>query len=95
MAFDVGGYLFATFRGEESLMTEQIYFMISENGRDWKALNNKNPVLVSELGEKGVRDPYIIRSHDNEKFYLIATDLSIHLNPDWKRAQSATAPLSR
>lgn len=89
LAIDGGGYLFATFRGEDSPMTEQIYFMISENGRDWKALNNKHPVLVSELGERGVRDPYIIRAHDNKKFYLIATDLSIHLNPDWKRAQTA------
>ncbi len=88
-AVNVGGYLFATFRGEDSLTGEQIYFMISENGRDWEALNKQKPVLVSELGEKGVRDPFIIRSHDNKKFYLIATDLSIYLNPDWKRAQTA------
>ncbi len=89
LADEGGGYLFATFRGEASPMTEQIYFMISEDGYDWQALNNKKPVLTSALGEKGVRDPYIIRSHDNKKFYLIATDLSIHLNPDWERAQTA------
>jgi hypothetical protein len=88
-AADVGGYLFVTFRGEQTPMTEQVYFMISENGREWKALNNEEPVLVSTLGEKGVRDPYIIRSHDNSQFYLIATDLSIHLNPDWGRAQTS------
>lgn len=86
-----GGYLFATFKGEATPMTEQIYFMVSENGRDWEALNNGEPVLVSTVGEKGVRDPYIMRSHDGSKFYMIATDLSINLNGDWWRAQSAAS----
>ena len=84
-----GGYLFATFRGEGTPMTEQIYFMVSEDGQKWDALNGGEPVLVSSLGEKGVRDPYIIRAHDNDGFYLIATDLSINLNPDWGRAVNA------
>ncbi len=83
------GYLFATFKGEHSPMTEQIYFALSEDGRNWEALNEGNPVLVSGLGEKGVRDPYLIRSYDNTKFYLIATDLSIHLNHNWGRAVRA------
>lgn len=84
-----GGFLFVTFRGESTPLTEQIYFMVSENGRDWNALNDAKPVLVSTVGEKGVRDPYILRAHDNSKFYLIATDLCIHLNGDWGRAQTA------
>ncbi|MCU4677195.1 glycoside hydrolase family 43 protein [Catenovulum sp. 2E275] len=87
----VGGYLFATFKGEATPMTEQVYFMLSEDGKNWRALNNAEPVLVSKLGEKGVRDPYIIRSHDNQKFFMIATDLSINLNPDWGRAQTAAS----
>lgn len=88
-AADTGGYLFATFRGEGTPMTEQVYFMLSEDGRDWQALNNGEPILVSTVGEKGVRDPFIIRSPDNTKFFLIATDLSIHLNHDWGRAVRA------
>ncbi|MBN2161434.1 MAG: family 43 glycosylhydrolase [Pontiellaceae bacterium] len=85
-----GGYLFVTFRGEATPLTEQIYFMVSENGRSWEALNNEEPVLVSTVGEEGVRDPYIIRSHDGEKFYLIATDLSIHLtHHNWGRSVTA------
>jgi len=88
-AGDIGGYLFVTFRGESTPMTEQIYFMLSKDGRKWSALNNAEPVLVSTVGEKGVRDPYLLRSHDNKKFYLIATDLSINLNPDWGRSQTA------
>ena len=86
-----GGYLFVTFRGEGTPMTEQIYFMVSEDGRDWEALNDGEPVLVSDVGEKGVRDPYIIRSPDGKTFYLIATDLSIHLNGDWGRAVRAAS----
>ncbi len=86
-----GGYLFATFRGEATPMTEQVYFMVSEDGRAWEALHGGEPVLISTVGERGVRDPYLLRSHDNERFYLIATDLSIHLNPDWGRAQTAAS----
>lgn len=84
-----GGYLFATFKGEQTPMTEQIYFALSQDGRIWNALNGGQPVLVSTLGEKGVRDPYLLRSHDGKKFYLIATDLSINLNHDWRRAVRA------
>jgi hypothetical protein len=71
-----GGYLFVTFRGQQGPMDEQIYFALSKDRRNWTALNDSKPVLVSQLGEKGVRDPYLLRSHDNKKFYLIATDLS-------------------
>ncbi|WP_202802009.1 glycoside hydrolase family 43 protein [Catenovulum agarivorans] len=86
---EVGGYLFATFRGEATPMTEQVYFMLSQDGKNWQALNDSDPVLVSQLGDKGVRDPFLIRSPDNDKFFLIATDLSINLtNHDWGRAST-------
>lgn len=84
-----GGFLFVTFKGEQTPMSEQIYFAVSPDGRHWEALNNSQPVLVSTLGEKGVRDPYLLRSQDGKKFYLLATDLSINLNGDWGRAQTA------
>jgi hypothetical protein len=84
-----GGFLFVTFRNESSALSEQIYFATSVNGRTWSALNGGAPVLVSQVGEKGVRDPYLIRAHGGEKFFLIATDLSIHNNGDWKRAVRA------
>jgi hypothetical protein len=85
------GYLFVTFKGEQTPLTEQIYFALSKDGRRWEALNGGDPVLVSKLGEKGVRDPFIFRSHDNTKFYLIATDLSINLTRNWGRAQTAAS----
>ena len=80
-----GGFLFVTFKGEPTPMTEQIYFVVSHDGRQWNELNNAQPVLVSALGEKGVRDPYLIRAHDGKTFYLIATDLSAHFHGDWNR----------
>jgi sucrose-6-phosphate hydrolase SacC (GH32 family) len=70
------GFLFVTFRGQQDPLDEQIYFALSKDGRNWTALNDGKPVLVSKLGEKGVRDPYLLRSHDKTKFYLLATDLS-------------------
>jgi sucrose-6-phosphate hydrolase SacC (GH32 family) len=84
-----GGFLFATFKGEQSPMSEQIYFVVSHDGRQWTALNGSKPVLVSALGEKGVRDPYLLRAPDGKKFYLIATDLSVHFSNDWNRATHA------
>lgn len=84
-----GGYLFVTFKSGQSPMAEQVYFALSPDGRHWNALNGAQPVLVSTLGEKGVRDPYLVRSHDGKKAYLIATDLSTHYNHDWTRATHA------
>jgi hypothetical protein len=85
----IGGYLFATFKTGNAIDSEQIYLGLSHDGIHWDALNNGNPVLISTLGEKGVRDPYLLRAHDGKKFFLIATDLNINLSKDWKRARTA------
>ena len=75
---EMGAYLFAHFVGTESTANmEQIYFSVSTDGTTWKTLNGGSPVLTSNVGEKGVRDPYILRG-ENGKFYIIATDLSIY-----------------
>lgn len=72
-------YLFVHFTGTESSPEhEQIYFSVSKDGRNWDILNDGKPVLVSNVGEKGIRDPYIIRSSDGRSFYIIGTDLSIY-----------------
>ncbi len=84
-----GGYLFVTFKGERTPLSEQIYFGLSQDGRHWEALHGGEPVLTSELGEHGVRDPYLLRAHDGTNFYLLATDLSTHLHPGWTRATHA------
>lgn len=83
------GYAFAYFTGEGSADGEQIY-MAGSRGNDplhWDELNGGRPVLTSTEGEQGVRDPFIMRSPEGDKFYLIATDLKIYGNGDWDRSQ--------
>lgn len=84
------GYIFTYFTGENSPHGEQVYFALSEgnNPLRWRELNGGRPVLTSTLGEKGIRDPFLIRSPEGDRFYLIATDLKIYGNWDWGRAQS-------
>ncbi|WP_026493717.1 family 43 glycosylhydrolase [Butyrivibrio sp. XPD2002] len=81
-------YLFAYFTGENTANGEQIYFADSEDGLNWSALNVGDPVITSTLGEKGLRDPFIIRSPEGDKFYLIATDLKINNGRGWGLAQT-------
>lgn len=72
-------YMFVHFTGTQSTEDEeQIYFSVSADGRKWQALNGGRKVLASTVGEKGVRDPFIVRHPLNGKFYIIATDLSIY-----------------
>ncbi|MDM5277676.1 family 43 glycosylhydrolase [Paenibacillus silvae] len=82
------GYLFVHFIGEQP-DGEQVYFSYSEDGLHWKDLNGGRPVLRSNLGEQGVRDPFLIRSAKNNKFYLIATDLRIANGKGWDTAVHA------
>jgi len=86
---DMKAYLFAYFTGESSATGEQIYFATSTDGLHWKELNDGNPVLISTVGDKGVRDPYIMRSPEGDKFYMIATDLRIANGAGWSAAQTA------
>ncbi|MDG0791230.1 glycoside hydrolase family 43 protein [Cohnella ginsengisoli] len=79
------GYLLVHFIGEQP-DGEQVYFSYSEDGLHWKDLNKGLPVLRSELGEKGVRDPFLVRSPKADKFYLIATDLRIASGKGWEAA---------
>ncbi|MEU0075724.1 family 43 glycosylhydrolase [Streptomyces sp. NPDC006332] len=83
------GYMFSYFTGEGTSDGEQLYSALSK-GNDplkWRELNGGKPVLTSTLGEKGLRDPFIIRSPEGDKFYQIATDLRIYGNGDWDASQ--------
>lgn len=80
------GYLLVYFTGE-SANGEQIYFATSKDGLHWRDLNNSQPVLLSDIGEKGVRDPAIIRAAAGNKFYILATDLRIASGKGWDAAQ--------
>ncbi|MFJ4160045.1 family 43 glycosylhydrolase [Microbacterium testaceum] len=82
------GYTFAYFTGN-SVAGENIYFAASNgnNALSWTELNSGQPTLTSTFGEKGLRDPFLIRSPEGDTFYLIATDLSIGRDGNWDRAQ--------
>jgi beta-xylosidase len=85
------GYLFAYFTGEGTADGEQIRYALSR-GNDplhWRELNAGKPVLTSTIGEKGLRDPFVIRSPRGDKFYLIATDLRMYKNSSgsWDHVQ--------
>lgn len=72
------GYLFAYFEGTgEGKLQEHLRFAVSEDARNWYALNGNAPVVssdtVSESG--GIRDPHILRGEDG-CFYIVATDMN-------------------
>ncbi len=79
-------YLFVHFTGEHE-NGEQIYFSVSKDGLHYEDLNGGAPVLLSAIGERGVRDPFLVRDSKNGKFYIIATDLCINKHWDWGWAQ--------
>lgn len=73
---DFKGYLYAYFSGSaNTLKCQQTYFASSDDGLNWTDLNDNEPVITSNLGTKGLRDHYIIRSPEGDRFYLLATDL--------------------
>ncbi|MEP6478933.1 MAG: glycoside hydrolase family 43 protein [Rhodoglobus sp.] len=76
--------LFAYFTSKDAVDGEQVRFARS-HGADllhWEELARGKPVLVSTVGARGVRDPFLIRAAgldgESASFYLIATDLRIH-----------------
>ncbi|MFJ2950181.1 family 43 glycosylhydrolase [Streptomyces sp. NPDC087226] len=85
------GYLFAYFTGEGTADGEQIRYALSR-GNDalhWRELNAGKPVLTSTIGEKGLRDPFVIRSPGGDRFYMIATDLRMYRSSSgsWDQVQ--------
>lgn len=69
-------YLFVHFKEKKTIDGEQVYFALSTDGFNWEVVNDGQPVLWSEKGEKGVRDHTIVRTKYG-KFYILATDLSL------------------
>ncbi|RMZ68180.1 glycosyl hydrolase family 43 [Pyrenophora seminiperda CCB06] len=78
------GYAFTYFTGN-SIAGEKIYIAASNgnNALDWVELNGGQPILTSTMGTKGLRDPFVMRSVEGDKFFLLATDLSIGSGTSW------------
>ena len=60
-------------------------FLGGDNPEQWDPLNGRQPILASNLGTTGTRDPYITYNPETETYYIIATDLRVfNANvPDW------------
>lgn len=84
-------YLFAYFAGESSPHGEQVRFAVSEpeHPLHFTVLGGGAPLLRSSIGERGVRDPFLVRNDAIGGFHLIATDLSIFHDSDWRRATTS------
>lgn len=82
------GYAAAYFKSDGD---EKIY-QAATNGNDFfsfSPVNGGQPVITSTTDTKGLRDPYILRSKDGDKYYMVATDLCISCGTGWGPAQSA------
>lgn len=78
------GYIFAYFEGTGN-QQEHLRFAISEDAKNWFALNSNRPVILSDSisNSGGIRDPHILRGEDGKTFYIVATDMHTAKN-GWK-----------
>ena len=84
---DPYGYLMVHFVEDSAGYAEKIYLDISrgDNPEQWDPLNGRNPILASNLGTTGTRDPFITYNPETETYYIIATDLRVFNanDPSW------------
>ena len=76
------GYLFAYFEGSgDKSLQEQLRFAVSEDAKNWYALNDNKPIIASDtISESGgIRDPHILRGEDG-CYYIVATDMNVMKN---------------
>ncbi|MDO4172491.1 MAG: family 43 glycosylhydrolase [Prevotellaceae bacterium] len=76
------GYLFAYFEGGgDGKLQEQLRFAVSEDAKNWYALNGNRPIVASDSisNSGGIRDPHILRGEDG-CYYIVATDMMVAKN---------------
>jgi hypothetical protein len=80
-------YLFAYFTAD-TVAGEKISLAASRgnSAMTWDVLGGGQPVIESTEGTRGLRDPFILRSAEGDRFFLIATDLSIGRGTTWDSA---------
>ncbi len=76
---DPYGYLMVHFIENSSGYAEKIYLDITrgDNAEQWDPLNGGEPILASNLGTTGVRDPFLTYNPETKTYYIIATDLRV------------------
>ncbi|MGX5697558.1 immunoglobulin-like domain-containing protein [Agromyces soli] len=75
---DPEAYVWAFFTGEGA-GAERVSLAASkgDDALRWNTLNDGEPIFTSTQGTTGLRDPFIIRSHEGDTFYMLATDLKV------------------
>ncbi len=86
-------YLFAYFTGT-SKDGQTIHLAVSEDGYNYTALRDNEPILIPSKGVGCVRDPYIWYNQQDNYYYIIATDLDFtdgggDLNNSWALKEKA------
>ncbi len=71
------GYVMGYFKEspDGSQNTFALHLAYSSDGLNWTPLNQNNPVVTPTLGEKGLRDPFILRKQDGT-FVVMATNMN-------------------
>lgn len=78
-ATDAFGYAMVHFIEDSAGYAEKIYLDVSrgDNPEQWDPLNGGKPILASDLGTTGIRDPYLTYNPETGTYYIIATDLRV------------------
>ncbi|MGI9823021.1 LamG-like jellyroll fold domain-containing protein [Agromyces sp. Marseille-Q5079] len=78
-ATDDYGYLMVHFIEDSAGYAEKIYLDVSrgDDPEQWDPLNDGKPILASQLGTTGIRDPYLTFNPETQTYYIIATDLRV------------------
>ncbi|HEX5859622.1 MAG TPA: LamG-like jellyroll fold domain-containing protein [Microbacterium sp.] len=78
-AADPFGYAMVHFIEDSAGYAEKIYLDVSrgDNPEQWDPLNGGKPILASDLGTTGIRDPYLTYNPETQTYYIIATDLRV------------------
>ncbi|MCW3493425.1 LamG-like jellyroll fold domain-containing protein [Microbacterium sp. SSM24] len=78
-ADDAFGYAMVHFIEDSAGYAEKIYLDVSrgDNPEQWDPLNAGKPILASDLGTTGIRDPYLTYNPETGTYYIIATDLRV------------------
>ena len=79
----MSAYLFPHFTNANNKDLEAVWFAVSRDGLNWTDLGSDEPLLESEIGTTGIRDPFIVYDEKLKKYFIIATDLCTTKGGDW------------